>query len=240
MLSERCGVTIFPSSATSFLSGRLGMGRMRKPIAVMSMAPLDELHRDAAQGTEVAVQGVALVGEHDASERAGEDEVTGFERRAHLPQFVREPGDAQGRMAENACGEPRLLDLGIAVHDSAHPAQVRFHRADRAPADDEIGRAQRLNSSHVAISYAVFCLKKKNRLTSSLLMVKPRHVQPYLQVVSTSACVKLETISFCFSLGMPMPLSATVNRSVTRLLDEKSFLTLRQMLPSLVNLTELD
>src|SRR5690606_41804036 len=27
----------------------------------------------------------------------------------------------------------------------------------------EIGRAQRLNSSHVKISYAVFCLKKKKR-----------------------------------------------------------------------------
>src|SRR5437773_5890101 len=26
----------------------------------------------------------------------------------------------------------------------------------------EIGRAQRLNSSHITISYAVFCLKKKN------------------------------------------------------------------------------
>src|SRR5690606_42015006 len=31
--------------------------------------------------------------------------------------------------------------------------------ADRLP--HEIGRAQRLNSSHVKISYAVFCLKKK-------------------------------------------------------------------------------
>src|SRR5262245_63992016 len=27
----------------------------------------------------------------------------------------------------------------------------------------KIGRAQRLNSSHLGISYAVFCLKKKNR-----------------------------------------------------------------------------
>src|SRR5690625_7013917 len=27
----------------------------------------------------------------------------------------------------------------------------------------KIGRAQRLNSSHVAISYAVFCLKKKTK-----------------------------------------------------------------------------
>src|SRR5439155_24512156 len=35
----------------------------------------------------------------------------------------------------------------------------RQHRADRARADR---KSTRLNSSHVAISYAVFCLKKKN------------------------------------------------------------------------------
>src|SRR5258706_270761 len=34
-------------------------------------------------------------------------------------------------MAEHARGEPRLLDLGVAVHDAAGPAQVHFHRADR-------------------------------------------------------------------------------------------------------------
>src|SRR5690349_22370528 len=34
---------------------------------------------------------------------------------------------------------------------------------DLAPLEAEIGRAQRLNSSHVEISYAVFCLKKKRR-----------------------------------------------------------------------------
>src|SRR3712207_7282624 len=38
---------------------------------------------------------------------------------------------------------------------AADPARVRPHPA-------EIGRATRLNSSHANISYAVFCLKKKN------------------------------------------------------------------------------
>src|SRR5439155_5349120 len=36
-----------------------------------------------------------------------------------------------------------------------HRPAVAVHRG-------EIGRAPRLNSSHVAISYAVFCLKKKS------------------------------------------------------------------------------
>src|SRR4029077_7102191 len=63
MLSERCGVTICASSARSFLSARLGMGRMRKPMAVM-VPVLDELDGDAAQRAEVAVQGVALLREY--------------------------------------------------------------------------------------------------------------------------------------------------------------------------------
>src|SRR5690625_5567040 len=36
-------------------------------------------------------------------------------------------------------------------------------------------KSTRLNSSHVAISYAVFCLKKKN-----FILVEPRHLQIYL------------------------------------------------------------
>src|SRR3712207_8753517 len=38
----------------------------------------------------------------------------------------------------------------------------------------EIGRAQRLNSSHANISYAVFCLKKKNLITSTFI-ISVRH-----------------------------------------------------------------
>ncbi len=43
-------------------------------------------------------------------------------------------------MAEHASGEAGLLDLGVAVHDAAGPAQVHFHRTDRAAADDDSGR----------------------------------------------------------------------------------------------------
>src|SRR5439155_12600769 len=47
-----------------------------------------------------------------------------------------------------------------------------WHRAQRAEVEDDLGPAHgvvedrkstRLNSSHVAISYAVFCLKKKKK-----------------------------------------------------------------------------
>src|SRR2546422_6330392 len=42
--------------------------------------------------------------------------------------------------------------------DSNRAQEIRQHPA---VSDSEIGRAQRLNSSHGYISYAVFCLKKK-------------------------------------------------------------------------------
>src|SRR5690606_40263852 len=44
-----------------------------------------------------------------------------------------------------------------------HPARLldgRFHRAQRGHTQDR--KSTRLNSSHVKISYAVFCLKKKD------------------------------------------------------------------------------
>src|SRR3989442_11678282 len=47
----------------------------------------------------------------------------------------------------------------------AHAVQLPL--SDCAQDDDEDGdrKSTRLNSSHVRISYAVFCLKKKNRIT---------------------------------------------------------------------------
>src|SRR5437899_7388295 len=64
---------------------------------------------------------------------------------------------------------PALLgDLGQAYHGPGHPTVlpagslqrqepvVRLVEADR--------KSTRLNSSHLGISYAVFCLKKKNNL----------------------------------------------------------------------------
>src|SRR3712207_7712605 len=41
------------------------------------------------------------------------------------------------------------------------------HLAADPPEADEDRKSTRLNSSHANISYAVFCLKKKNRLSSS-------------------------------------------------------------------------
>src|SRR2546426_6002518 len=44
-----------------------------------------------------------------------------------------------------------------------YPEKITFHR--RPPARDR--KSTRLNSSHLVISYAVFCLKKKKKLQTS-------------------------------------------------------------------------
>ena len=46
-------------------------------------------------------------------------------------------------------------------------------------------------------------------LASSRLMARPRPVPPYLRLVLASACWKASKMIFCFSGGMPMPVSAT-------------------------------
>src|SRR5256885_5698309 len=60
-------------------------------------------------------------------------------------------------LCRHGAGEEPAL-VGVAVQD-AQQAQLlgRFH-ADR--------KSTRLNSSHLVISYAVFCLKKKNKAVS--------------------------------------------------------------------------
>src|SRR5690606_41645350 len=61
--------------------------------------------------------------------------------------------DARGGERRAARGGAQRRGLG----QPAHP-DVRQHRPDR--------KSTRLNSSHVKISYAVFCLKKKTTNTS--------------------------------------------------------------------------
>src|SRR3970282_2835955 len=50
---------------------------------------------------------------------------------------------------------PISFDLGFALTSGAHEYDHRYELEDR--------KSTRLNSSHVEISYAVFCLKKKNK-----------------------------------------------------------------------------
>src|SRR5437660_5704320 len=66
----------------------------------------------------------------------------------------------------------RSISEGRAPADRGGRPQPLFHRLSGAPsralADRQLAardrKSTRLNSSHVAISYAVFCLKKKNNI----------------------------------------------------------------------------
>src|SRR5690625_757587 len=71
--------------------------------------------------------------------------------------------DFAGILNALTVGDLWLTDIGVDLELSAHTlneniqVQLTNTREDR--------KSTRLNSSHVAISYAVFCLKKKNRRT---------------------------------------------------------------------------
>ena len=98
-----------------------------------------ELHRDAAERTEIGVQRIALARKYHARKRAGEHQMTGVQRNAVLPQLVGKPSDAERRMPEHAGSDAGLFDFGIALHDAADPAQVEIERTDRPPADHNAG-----------------------------------------------------------------------------------------------------
>ena len=97
-------------------------------------------HGKAAELSEIGMQRVAFRGEHHAGERTGEDQMAGLEPHTQRAELVGEPGDAERGMAEHAGGDAGLLDLGIAIHDAADPAQVDIERPDRPAADDDAGR----------------------------------------------------------------------------------------------------
>src|SRR5207253_10918824 len=77
------------------------------------------------------------------------------EREAHVA-LARQPVDVA---VEAQLGPARLFDQQVDERDLARVAGA----GDDQPSGDR--KSTRLNSSHVAISYAVFCLKKKTKTT---------------------------------------------------------------------------
>src|SRR6201981_2760576 len=102
-------------------------------------ASKDELDGDAAETAEIGVQRVALAGVDHARERAGQHQMPDIECDAVLAELIGKPGDAERRMAEHAGSDAGLLDLRIAIHDAADPAQIDIERTDRPAADHDAG-----------------------------------------------------------------------------------------------------
>src|SRR5690625_4837210 len=110
---------------------------------------------------EQALDGVGVLRGHD-DQGAGRGVVLPRARGEHRALLV-QPGDelpvlrAQGGDVVRAGGVVHVLD-GEDSH-GLDPSAAAFRRATGSHTRDR--KSTRLNSSHVAISYAVFCLKKK-------------------------------------------------------------------------------
>src|SRR2546429_2394115 len=83
-----------------------------------------------------------------------------------------------GCQPPGAEGGRTVARKGPAVSRQNHPGTEQNRSLAKAQATpSEIGRAQRLNSSHGYISYAVFCLKKKKK--SNKRYEYKKHVYKY-------------------------------------------------------------
>src|SRR5256885_6092620 len=88
--------------------------------------------------------------------------------REHLPERVHH-GDEEEGGRRQARGDRGVLGHA-AFHRHAHQALFDRHalaarlRRSRTPRPGRDRKSTRLNSSHLVISYAVFCLKKKKKI----------------------------------------------------------------------------
>src|SRR5256885_5654384 len=73
------------------------------------------------------------------------------------------PGVGQQELAVREAGRARALGFVDARQVAAAHQQVHAGGADR--------KSTRLNSSHLVISYAVFCLKKKKRVKHDMILM---------------------------------------------------------------------
>src|SRR5436305_6961972 len=75
--------------------------------------------------------------------------------------------------------------------------QVRPNGSDQLAnafnVDRKDRKSTRLNSSHVRISYAVFCLKKKKKKLNKLLVLNPNNTEYTLPTTLFSHCYKKST-----------------------------------------------
>ena len=67
-------------------------------------------------------------------------------------------------------------------------------------------------------------------------IASPRPVPPYFRVVEVSACAKASKILFCFSIGMPIPVSVTEKCNITSVISRFSTPACNTTSPRSVNL----
>src|SRR5690625_2291832 len=103
-------------------------------------------------GTSMVIRRIAMnVDEWDELDRPMQEDVVGRKLGSGAPLTGETEHDAPDFAALGPSGFPIISDI-------AHIRRARTQDSDR--------KSTRLNSSHVAISYAVFCLKKKTATTT--------------------------------------------------------------------------
>src|SRR5690625_6683999 len=81
----------------------------------------------------------------------------------HLHSFpTRRSSDLSWPIAAKQPKQPGRAISSACTITVPSPSETAFHRAKSLPSPAD-RKSTRLNSSHVAISYAVFCLKKKKK-----------------------------------------------------------------------------
>src|SRR6266700_7034293 len=89
------------------------------------------------------------------------------------PLRLAQRGEARGHGHRIPCKRRGLIDRPFRC-DEPHQVRAPTVRSHRHSAADEDRKSTRLNSSHVKISYAVFCLKKKKKNKYILFFIKKK------------------------------------------------------------------
>src|SRR5256885_6266936 len=108
-------------------------------------------------------------------------------------------------LSEDWCGDSiNIVPIVAKLTESVSNMDMRILERDQKDR-----KSTRLNSSHLVISYAVFCLKKKNTIIASM----PRRTgSRYAHITRWIIAVK--------ALGKPSPPSATSNMTAVRSCDQ--------------------
>src|SRR5690606_19459397 len=131
-----------------FAAAQDGIGELagwRRPVPLKSSRSV--LHHDGGTNRDAIIEVLDVL--------IGHAETTGRDRLADRLRLVGAVDPVQRRAEIHRASAERVLDAAGHVTRQIGAAAQRVRGRDR--------KSTRLNSSHVKISYAVFCLKKKKK-----------------------------------------------------------------------------
>src|SRR5437879_10735468 len=138
--------------------GRAGVARRSEPFTARTVL------RSSTRGKGVALNGPLKWPSRSPPLTSNE----GFERASATPNEFnarcRQGSDGSGNKFSPAVNRSVATGMQLVIHTGL-VTRVQQQKDD-SPTDQEDRKSTRLNSSHRCISYAVFCLKKKQQITT--------------------------------------------------------------------------